>query len=179
MEAVVSSTVPSLDNRPRCNWCLVDPVMMAYHDDEWGAPVDDDDAYFERMVLELFQAGLSWRTILHKRPAFRRAFHDFSLARVASYGEADKARLMADTGIVRNRLKIDATIQNAYTFMELQRVHGSFHRYLSEQGNDPEVLRKELRQRFRFMGPKVADSFLESVGKIPAPHERGCWLASP
>lgn len=151
--------------------------MTEYHDEEWGTPVEDDDSYLERMLLEVFQAGLSWRTILHKRPAFRAAFHRFSVDRVASFGSEDVLRLLGDAGIVRHRGKIEASIENARRFQEIQASHGSFHRYLSSLDDDPEAIRKELRRRFLFMGPKIADSFLESVGRVPAPHDPECWRA--
>ena len=151
--------------------------MATYHDQDWGTLPIDDDSYFEAMTLELFQAGLSWRTILHKRPAFRSAFHDFSVARVASYSSQDSARLLTDTGIVRHQQKIEAAIANARTFIVIQGAHGSFRNYLDSLGDDPQVLREALRRQFRFMGPKVAESFLEAVGKLPAPHQPGCWRA--
>ena len=152
--------------------------MTAYHDEEWGTPIEDDDLYLERMLLELFQAGLSWRTILHKRQAFRAAFHGFSVDRVASFGTEDILRLLGDAGIVRHRGKIEASIENARRFQQAQASHGSFHQYLTSLDDDPEELRKELRRRFLFMGPKIAHSFLESVGRVPAPHEPGCWRAT-
>ena len=152
--------------------------MTAYHDEEWGTPVVDDDSYLERMLLELFQAGLSWRTILNKRAAFRAAFHGFSVDRVASFDTRDVVRLLGDAGIVRHRGKIEASIENARRFQEVRASHGSFHQYLASLDDNPEALRKELRRRFLFMGPKIADSFLESVGRVPAPHQPGCWRAT-
>ncbi len=152
--------------------------MTSYHDYEWGTPINSDDEYLERMLLEVFQAGLSWRTILHKRQGFREAFHGFSVDRVAAFGAADVARLLGDSSIVRHRGKIEASIENARRFQEIRSSHGSFHRYLAGLDDDPQALRSELRKRFLFMGPKIADSFLESVGRIPAPHQPGCWRSA-
>ena len=166
------------DDKPRCHWCTGDPEMTAYHDEEWGTPISSDDDYLERMLLEVFQAGLSWRTILHKRPAFRQAFENFAVDTVASFGPDDIARLLGDAGIVRHRGKIEASIENARRFQQIKADHGSFHNYLAGLNSNPEALRRELRQRFLFMCPKIADSFLESVGRIPAPHQPNCWRAA-
>ena len=166
------------DDRPRCHWCAGDPEMTAYHDEEWGTPISSDDEYLEHMLLEVFQAGLSWRTILHKRPAFRQAFHDFSVDAVASYGQDDIARLLGNAGIVRHRAKIEASIENARRFQQIRADHGSFHNYLTGLNSNSDALRAELRKRFLFMGPKIAASFLESVGRIPPPHQPGCWRAA-
>ena len=114
------------DGRPRCFWAVGGaPEYVAYHDDEWGRPVLDDDRLFERLTLEAFQSGLSWLTILRKRAAFRAAFAGFDIAAVAAFGEADKARLLADAGIVRNRLKIEAAIANARAALPVIEEHGS------------------------------------------------------
>lgn len=169
----------AMDDRPRCHWCAGDPIMTAYHDDEWGTPIEDDDEYLERMLLEVFQAGLSWRTILRKRSSFREAFHGFSIDLVAAFGPDDIARLLGDASIVRHRGKIEASIENARRFQQIRVDHGSFHSYLARLDDDPQELRRELRKRFLFMGPKIADSFLESVGRIPAPHQPGCWRIVP
>ncbi len=104
----------------RCAWAGMDPLMVAYHDEEWGVPVHDDRKLFEFLVLDAFQAGLSWKTILHKRENFRAAFDDFDAERIVHYGEAERERLLADAGIVRNRMKIDATFSNAGEFLRLQ-----------------------------------------------------------
>ena len=167
------------DALPRCSWCAGDPRLIAYHDREWGVPVRTDAQHFERLTLEIFQAGLSWRTILHKRAAFRRAFAGFLPARVARFGPADVRRLLADPGIVRNRAKIAATIANARAALVLRRSHGSLARYLATLPlNHRAAGAKALRARFRFVGPTIAKSYLQSVGLWPAPHQPGCWLAS-
>jgi DNA-3-methyladenine glycosylase I len=126
-------------NEPqRCGWTSTDPLMIRYHDEEWGMPCHEDGALFERLILESFQAGLSWATILRKREHFRRAFDGWDIRRIAAYGPADVARLMSDAGIVRNRLKIEGAIRNARAFLEVQRELGSFDRYLwSFVGGEP------------------------------------------
>jgi DNA-3-methyladenine glycosylase I len=172
-------TDKTMDDKPRCHWCVGDAEMTAYHDEEWGTPIDGDDDYLERMLLEVFQAGLSWRTILRKRPAFRAAFYGFSIDLVAAFGPDDIARLLGDASIVRHRGKIEASIENARRFQQIRADHGSFHSYLAGLDDDPASLRRELRKGFLFMGPKIADSFLESVGRIPAPHQPGCWRGEP
>ena len=164
------------DERHRCGWTGNDPLLQQYHDDEWGVPVEDDTAFFERLVLEIFQAGLNWRLILYKREALRRAFAGFSIPQVASFREKEIERLLNDKAIVRNRRKIEAAIENARIFSQLIRDHGSFKNYLAQfDGDDEAGLFREFKKRFRFMGPKIAGSFLQSVGKIPAPHDPGCW----
>jgi DNA-3-methyladenine glycosylase I len=178
--------------RPRCAWAVgdgraPDPQMVAYHDEEWGQPVSDDLALFERLALESFQAGLSWATILHKRPAFRIAFRDFDPRLVASFDDLDRARLMADAGIVRNRAKIDATIGNANAFLATSSASGSFAAYLGVMLPQParrlpatataadvpattaaaDALSADLRARgFRFVGPTIVYAFMQSVGLV-------------
>lgn len=115
--------------RTRC-WGEGDELMAAYHDLEWGVPLHDDNKLFEFLILEGFQAGLSWRTILYKRENFRRAFHGFDAARVARYGERDIRRLLADSGIIRNQLKVRAAVNNARRFLEVQKEFGTFDRYI-------------------------------------------------
>ena len=162
--------------RRRCRWAQSDPVLARYHDAEWGRPVRQGRAHFERMTLELFQAGLSWRTILAKRPAFRAAFRGFDPRVVSRFTRRDVARLMRDAGIVRNRLKIEAAIDNAQRFLTAARRHGSFARYLASIGPRPVGMMEALRRDFRFMGPLVAESYLMSVGLLPVRHEKDCFL---
>lgn len=151
--------------------------MIEYHDKEWGVPLESDDELFERLTLELFQAGLNWRLILHKRPAFRKAFSNFSIKRVASFTKKDVSRLLNDKAIIRNRLKIEATIENAKRIRKLIAEHGSFANYVSNLTGPPEDFHKEFKKRFRFMGPKIVESFLLSIGKLDGAHEPGCWKA--
>ena len=179
------------DGRLRCWWPDgldgADPLMVAYHDDEWGVPVSEDRALFERLALESFQAGLSWATILRKREAFRRAFAAFAPRTVAAFGPADRERLLADAGIVRNRAKIDATVKNAALFLDVAADHGSFAGYLATflprpvpiltaahtwadvPATTPEsdALSVDLRRRgFRFVGSTIVYAFMQSVGLV-------------
>jgi len=161
--------------------------MQAYHDTEWGVPVTDDVELFERLSLEAFQAGLSWQTILNKREGFRKAFRGFDPAIVGAFDEADRGRLMADAGIVRNRAKIDATIDNANAFRALVAEFGSFDTYLATivpgpparlpatavAGSIPastpvsDALSKDLKRRgFRFVGSTIVYAFMQSVGLV-------------
>ena len=175
-----------MNDKPRCAWCLGDPLYLAYHDLEWGVPLHDDRSLFEFLVLETFQAGLSWLTILKKRDNFRRAFAGFDPKRVARFDERDRRRLLADAGIVRNRLKVDAAIANARVFLEVQAAHGSFDRWIwSFTDGRPIVNRwRELRELpaqtplavtisremrrlgFRFTGPVVVYSHMQATGMV-------------
>jgi DNA-3-methyladenine glycosylase I len=188
------------DEPVRCWWSGAtdprpDPLMVEYHDTEWGVPCHDDVELFERLSLEAFQAGLSWSTILHKRPAFRTAFRGFDPALVAAFGDADRERLMADAGIVRNRAKIDATIGNAAGVLALADEFGSFDAYLAsmvprpparlpadtQAGEIPattpasDALSRDLKQRgFRFVGSTIVYAFMQSVGLVDD-HLPGCF----
>ena len=169
--------------------------MLDYHDTEWGVPVHDDDALFERLALESFQAGLSWSTILRKRVAFRAAFGGFRPPLVAAFTADDVERLMNDASIVRNRAKIDATIGNARAFLETVRQFGSFDAYLASMVEQPrrrlpptatsadvpattaasDALSRDLRARgFRFIGSTIVYAFMQSVGLVDD-HLPGCW----
>jgi DNA-3-methyladenine glycosylase I len=179
----------------RCGWATSAPEYVAYHDDEWGRPLRGVTAMFERLSLEGFQSGLSWLVILRKRPAFRTAFAGFEPAAVARFDDADVARLLADAGIVRNRLKIEATVGNARAFLEVQREFGSFDRYLwgfvdgrpvvnrpSAQGVLPastplsDLIAKDLKKRgFRFVGTTIVYAYLQAVGVVND-HSQVCFL---
>jgi DNA-3-methyladenine glycosylase I len=182
-------------DRPRCFWAGSDPVMIAYHDDEWGVPCRDDRELFARLALDGFQAGLSWAIILKKRDGFRRAFDGFDPDRIAGYGPDDVTRLLADPGIVRNRQKIEATIGNAQAWQALQRETGSFADYLwsfvggqplrHPTGYTPETLpatspesdamSRALRQRgFRFVGSTICYAFMQGSGLVDD-HLPGCF----
>jgi DNA-3-methyladenine glycosylase I len=170
--------------RIRCPWAGSDPLYLSYHDEEWGTPTHDDFRHFEFLVLESAQAGLSWITILRKRENYRKAYRGFDPDRVARFGARDVERLMADLGIVKNRAKIEASIENARRFLEIQAEHGSFDRWLyTRLGGRPivnqwkrmkdipprtplsEAIAKELKQRgFRFLGPTIVYSHLQAVG---------------
>lgn len=151
------------------------PLHGPYHDLEYGFPATDESVLFERLTLEINQAGLSWLTILRKRDAFRAAFAWFEVDRVAAFGPADVERLLADPGIVRNRQKIDAVIANARRIQELRGSHGSFDGWL--QANHPLSLAewtKLFRQNFRFTGGLIVNEFLMSLGYLPGAHEPDC-----
>lgn len=146
-----------------------------YHDDEYGFPSSDDRVLFERLVLEINQAGLSWLTILKKRDAFRAAFDNFDIDRVAAYGDADRARLLADVGIIRNRLKVDAAIENARRIVALRADFGSFDGWLRAHHplSKAEWI-KLFKRTFRFTGGEIVGEFLMSLGYLPGAHQRHC-----
>jgi DNA-3-methyladenine glycosylase I len=170
----------------RCAWCGDDPLYVAYHDQEWGVPLHDDRALFEFLILEGAQAGLSWLTILRKRENYRRAFHNFDMERIARYGARDTARLLADPGIVRNRLKIAATIGNARAALEVREQHGSLDAFLwrfvdgkpiinswrdlkalpaSTAASD--AMSKELKRLgLKFVGSTICYAFMQAVGMV-------------
>ena len=172
--------------KSRCAWCGEDPLYVAYHDQEWGVPVFSDDKLFEFLVLETFQAGLSWITILRKRENFRQAFDDYDYQKIATYGEDKYETLLLDAGIVRNKLKIRATIGNAQTFLKLQKEHGSFSNYfwkfsdgkpiqnqrvdlsnVPATSNLSDIISKELKkQGFKFVGSTVIYAFMQAVGMV-------------
>jgi DNA-3-methyladenine glycosylase I len=182
------------DGRTRCWWCGADPLYVGYHDDEWGRPVVDDVRLFEKLCLEGFQAGLSWITILRKRERFREVFEGFDPETVARFGAADVERLMGDAGIVRNRAKIEATIDNARRFLELQDGVGSLGDHvwsfapLAGAEGDTGVratspasvaLSKDLKRRgWRFVGPTTVHAFLQAMGLVNE-HADGCWARVP
>jgi len=146
-----------------------------YHDREYGFPLRGDDELFERLILEINQAGLSWLTILKKREGFRRAYHGFEVARVARYGARDRARLLKDPGIIRNRLKVDAAVANARTILALRKSHGSFLGWIEAHHPlaKPEWV-KLFKQTFRFTGGEIVGEFLMSIGVLPGAHHAGC-----
>ena len=168
---------PQPDQTVRCAWATPPGVLRDYHDREYGVAVTDDTAYFERLILELFQAGLSWRTILEKRPAFQKAFKGFDPNKVARMGPADVERLMQDKGIIRNRLKIESTIENGRRFLEIVAQHGTFHAFLGTVPlHDRGATVKVFRKTFKFMGPLIVEEFLMSTGHWPYRHEPTCYL---
>ncbi|TMV76268.1 DNA-3-methyladenine glycosylase I [Thioclava sp. BHET1] len=169
----------------RCLWCGEDPLYVAYHDTEWGVPEYDSRALFEKLILDGFQAGLSWITILRKRPAFRAAFAGFDPHRIAEWGEADVARLLADPGIVRSRAKIEATIGNARAWQRIEGAGGFDHflwdrvggqpiqnrfAHQSEVPTDTELsarISRDLKKAgFKFCGPVITYAFMEAVGMV-------------
>jgi DNA-3-methyladenine glycosylase I len=158
-----------------CRAARGDPVHGHYHDTEYGFPTDDESVLFERLMLEINQAGLSWATILRKRTAFRAAFTDFAVDAVAAFGAAAIDRLLADPGIIRNRLKIEAAIENARRLQVLRQSHGSFALWLAaHHPRSAEAWTKLFRQTFRFTGGQIVGEFLMSVGYLPGAHEPDC-----
>jgi DNA-3-methyladenine glycosylase I len=151
------------------------PLHGPYHETEYGFPASDEAVLFERLVLEINQAGLSWLTILKKRSAFRAAFADFEVDRIAAFGPADIDRLLADSGIIRNRLKIAATAENARRVQAVRRSHGSFAGWLeAHHPRSPEDWTRLFRQTFRFTGTQIVNEFLMSLGYLPGAHEADC-----
>ena len=185
----------SISGKPRCWWCGEDALYCAYHDKEWGVPVHDDRKMFEMLILEGFQAGLSWITILRKRENFRKAFRNFDARKMARFGKTDIARLMQDAGIIRNRLKIEGAVTNARCFLEVQKEFGSFDRYIwGFTGNrtlrnpkgmtkkimkptspESDALSKDLKARgFKFVGPTVCHAHMQATGMVDD-HVEGCF----
>ncbi len=179
------------DGQPRCRWCSAAPEFLSYHDTEWGFPVSDDTRLFEKLCLESFQSGLSWRTILNKRDNFRKAFAGFDYRQIAEFDDTDRERLMADTGIVRNARKIDATLNNALRMRELVDAEGSLAAFTWRFEPEPKdlaepqttststashALSKELKKRgWAFLGPTTIFAFMQAMGLIND-HAHGCAI---
>lgn len=173
-------------NKNRCSWCGEDPLYVKYHDTEWGTPVYDDDKLFEFLILETFQAGLSWITVLRKRENFRKAFDQFNYQKIAKYDDKKYIDLLQNAGIIRNKLKIKATISNAISFMEIQKEFGSFSRYIWGFVNHKPIvnhyknlnkipattelsdkLSKDLKKRgFKFVGSTVIYAHMQATGMV-------------
>ncbi|WP_353127228.1 DNA-3-methyladenine glycosylase I [Parapedobacter pyrenivorans] len=146
-----------------------------YHDNHYGFPIHDDNELFGRLIMEINQAGLSWETILRKEEAFRKAYDHFDIAKVAAYTETDRERLLADAGIIRNRLKINAAIENAKAILQLQLVYGSFEKWLEH--HHPKTLEewmKLFKKTFKFTGGEIVNEFLMSTGYLPGAHSSHC-----
>lgn len=178
----------------RCAWPGADALMVQYHDEEWGTPLHDDRKLFEYMILDAFQAGLSWKTILHRREGFRKAFDGFDPRKVAQFSDEKMALLMQDAGIIRNRLKIRAAVTNARIFLEVQREFGTFdqfiwkftegktiqnHRSPSEPPaatcKESDAMSKELKRRgFKFVGSTICYAFMQAAGMVND-HHRDCF----
>jgi DNA-3-methyladenine glycosylase I len=183
------------DGKRRCAWCPAEPTYVAYHDAEWGVAVHADDQLFEMLCLEGAQAGLSWSTILNKRQTYRAAFDHFDADKMARYDAAKRRRLLADPGIVRNRLKVDAFINNARAYLKIRERPGGFDAYLWQftggkvQRRRPlylsavpattpasDALSKDLKHNgFRFVGPTICYAFMQAVGMVDE-HQRYCWV---
>lgn len=170
----------------RCGWCGSDPLYVAYHDEEWGKPVYDDETLFEFLILETFQAGLSWITVLRKRENFRKAFDHFDYKKIAKYDQTKMDALLQDPGIIRNKLKVKATVSNAQAFMEVQKEFGSFSKYIwgfvdgkpiqntfktlaEVPANTPlsDAISKDLKKRgFKFVGTTVVYAHMQATGMV-------------
>jgi len=172
--------------KPRCAWPLNDPLMLAYHDKEWGVPERDDRALYEKLILDGFQAGLSWRTILHKRENFRKAYRGFDPEKVARFTKRDRDRLMADAGIIRNRAKVEGSITSAKAYLEILDTRGSFSEYiwqftdgrtivnhwktlkqLPAETKESQTMSKQLKiDGFKFCGPTICYAFMQAIGMV-------------
>lgn len=173
-------------NKKRCGWCLSSDLMIKYHDEEWGVPLHDDRKLFEFMILDAFQAGLSWSTILNKRENFRSAFANFNYKKIAKFDDKKIRMLLEDTGIIRNRLKIFATVENAKTFIKVKKEFGSFDKYIWQftcnktihnqwkmlknapaTTKESDSMSKDLRQRgFKFVGSTICYAFMQAAGMV-------------
>ena len=163
-----------------CTYCREnpdDPWHVPYHDTQYGFPLESDDELFGRLILEINQAGLSWLTILKKAEGFRNAYSGFSIEAVAAYGEPDRARLLADAGIIRNRLKVDAAIENARRILALRQTHGSFSGWLAaHHPRSKDEWTKLFKKTFRFTGGEIVNEFLMSTGWLPGAHDEDCVI---
>jgi DNA-3-methyladenine glycosylase I len=175
-----------MKSKARCSWCGDDPLYVEYHDTEWGVPLRDEQKLFEFLVLETFQAGLSWITVLRKRENFRKVFDNFDYKKIALYDEVKITELLQDAGIIRNKLKVRATISNAVAFMKIQNEFGSFSKYIWGFVNDAPIqnniksmseikattatsdkLSKDLKKRgFKFVGPTVIYAHMQATGMV-------------
>lgn len=187
----MSTTIVGPDGKSRCLWCGAAPEFLAYHDTEWGFPVSDDQRLFEKLSLEAFQSGLSWRTILAKRENFRAVFHGFDFNRVACFTQGDIERLLTDEGIVRHRGKIEAVVNNAQRTQELVKQEGSLAAFVWSYEPDVKqlaapqsastsaesiALSKELKKRgWKFVGPTTVYAFMQAMGLIND-HVEGCIM---
>jgi DNA-3-methyladenine glycosylase I len=158
-----------------CKFAIGNPIHQSYHDTEYGFRQIEEPVLFERLILEINQAGLSWETVLKKREGFRSAYSGFNVDAVAAYGDLDRARLMADTGIIRNRLKIDAAIHNAQVILTIRSTDGSFLAWLDRHHPlAKEEWVKLFKQTFRFTGGEIVGEFLTSLGYLPGAHDEDC-----
>ena len=161
-----------------CEYCISNPddtYNRNYHDSQYGFPLEDDNLLFERLVLEINQAGLSWITILKKADNFRRAYNGFDLETVAGYGESERERLLSDAGIIRNRLKVNAAVENARLILALRQEHGSFKGWLdAHHPLTKEEWVKLFKKNFKFVGGEIVNEFLTSTGYLPGAHNEDC-----
>lgn len=163
--------------KSRCFWCGDDPLYVQYHDEEWGVPLHDDRKLFEMLLLEGFQAGLSWITILRKRENFRKAFRGFDPEKIARFTRRDLDRLMLDAGIVRNRLKIEGSVQSAKAYLAVRKEFGSFDDFIWQFTDQNQMSKELLHRGFKFVGPTICYAFMQAVGMVDD-HMKGCWKYS-
>ncbi len=181
----------------RCDWCESSDLMRKYHDEEWGVPLHDDNKLFEFLVLDAFQAGLSWSTVLNKRENFRKAFHNYDIKKISRYSEKDINRLINDAGIIRNKLKINSAVTNAQKFLEVQKEFGSFDKYIWQftdgkplvnkwkelkeipaKTTQSDDMSKDLQKRgFKFVGSTICYAFMQASGMVND-HLLKCWKRS-
>jgi len=186
-----------MENKTRCAWCEKDDLYRKYHDEEWGKPVYDDATLFEFLILETFQAGLSWYTILTKRENFRKAFDNFDYKKIAQYSEEKMQELLLDAGIIRNKLKVNSAVSNAVAFMKVQEEFGSFSKYIwgfvdgkpidnnlqslkDVPATTPlsDAISKDLKKRgFKFIGSTVVYAHMQATGMVND-HIANCWTRS-
>lgn len=162
------SYIPSMEEPRRS-------LHKHYHDNHYGFPIHDDNELFGRLIMEINQAGLSWETILKKEEGFRKAYHNFNIKKIAAYAEKDRERLLNDTGIIRNRLKVNAAIENAKTILQLQKTYGSFEKWLEH--NHPKTKEewvKLFKKTFKFTGGEIVNEFLMSIGYLQGAHGVNC-----
>jgi DNA-3-methyladenine glycosylase I len=172
------TTLAGPDGKQRCRWCLATPQYIAYHDEEWGFPVHDDRRLFEKISLEGFQSGLSWRTILAKRDNFRAAFANFDFRRVAKFTQRDVNRLLKDAGIVRHRGKIEAVVNNARRVCEVVEEHGSLSKFIWGFAPDADAVAMSKRLKkmgWGFVGPTTVYAFMQAMGMVND-HAKGCVI---
>jgi len=163
--------------KKRCKWAINSKELSDYHDNEYGFRITDNRLYFERLILEIFQAGLSWSTILKKRESFRKAFDDFDFYKIANYDESKINNLLNNKNIIKNRRKIEATVYNAGRFIDLVNKFGSFDNFINKQPlNNKEEILKVFKQNFKFVGPFIIEEFLMSVGLWEVKHEKECFM---
>lgn len=152
-----------------------DNVHKIYHDHHYGFPITDDNELFGRLIMEINQAGLSWETILKKEKGFRKAYDNFNIPKIAHYTEKDRERLLSDAGIIRNKLKVNAAIENAKTIVQLQKEYGSFLAWIEHHHPlTKEEWVKLFKKNFKFTGGEIVNEFLMSIGKLPGAHQKGC-----
>jgi DNA-3-methyladenine glycosylase I len=159
----------------RCKWCEGDLLLENYHDNEWGIVPNTDDELFERMAMQIFQAGLNWKMILKKRPYFNKAFDKFNITRVRKYSDPEFKKLINNEKIIRNKQKISAVIHNAKVVKDIQDEYGSFLKFINDLPIKLPQIQSIMRKKFKFMGPEITRMFIFNIGKLNPPHEKQCW----